>query len=464
NWREIVAPLGARYFPKADHVGVQYPPGTGLMLALFPEKRSLHGLNRIVLLCFVITGGLALVFVGIKHAWISAGFVALAIDLGLDMLGAIRNTSFSINAMLPLLLLALVFLFISSVLTAAEKPRLAWGASLCSGLLLGFAILIRVPVVLLIPGCLVLIWPRRRLPRLKDDVIAFALGVFCTGIVPLLLHQHHVTGSWYLPTYGGGDTSYPSLDVNLLKSNLNFYFGNERGGEHAVGLYILLAGLVGLIILRRALSARYRLRLKRIVLATVTLWIVPTAYFVTHVIFTSYYLIPSTFGAALFIGVAACTTEIQSSDASDARPRRHWLRWCCLALALLPALVALERAWSSRSVPDAAAEEIYTDLVLPAELADQRAWVWSEALSGTLFYYYGKPGYKSAWTDPATRALAYRFVFDRGEPQYIIQDSSKGAELFEEIAKLGGILEKHGVLDGYPYYLIRWPQAGPAKI
>src|SRR5882672_2379284 len=36
-WDEMVAPLAYHYFPAADHVAVQYPPGAGLLLAAFPE-------------------------------------------------------------------------------------------------------------------------------------------------------------------------------------------------------------------------------------------------------------------------------------------------------------------------------------------------------------------------------------------------------------------------------------------
>jgi hypothetical protein len=84
KWDEMVAPLAARYFPKADHVGVQYPPGTGLALALFPEKKSVHGLSRVVLLSFVTLGVIALTLAGIKRTWVSAGFVALTLYLGFD--------------------------------------------------------------------------------------------------------------------------------------------------------------------------------------------------------------------------------------------------------------------------------------------------------------------------------------------------------------------------------------------
>lgn len=465
NWHEMVAPLGVRYFPTADHIGIQYPPGTGLALALFPEKRSVHGLNRLVFLSIVTFGVVALVYAGIKRAWVSSGFVALTCYLGFEILGEIGNMSFSINAVLAPLLLALVFLFISFRF-ASVKRRAAWWAALCAGLLLGLATLIRMPVILLVPGCLLLVWPRVWIPRIKDAVTAFGLGVFCGGIAPLLVHQHRIAGAWYLPTYGSGDTSSPSLDINLLKSNLAFYFANGPGSRHNWELYILCAGLAGLLLLKPAFhSARTGLSGRRIIVSALTLWTVPTAFFMTHLIPISYYPVPAIFGTALLLTFAAFTIESSSADdgpyAGAAKLRS--VRWFCLALALLPGLVTVERAWSSPSVAHHVTGETYPDLIVPAELADERAWVWSEGLSGTLWYYAEKPAYKFGWTNAPTRYLAYRLAFERGEPQYIIRDRTDIEPLLTEVFQLGGVLETRGVIDGYPYYLIRWPQAGPSR-
>jgi hypothetical protein len=62
-------------------------------------------------------------------------------------------------------------------------------------------------------------------------------------------------------------------------------------------------------------------------------------------------------------------------------------------------------------------------LILPAELSEAQAWVWADLLSGTLWYYAKKPAFKISFTDTETRALVYRFVFERKELQYIIRDS-----------------------------------------
>src|SRR6266850_3684123 len=56
HWDDLVAPLCYHYSPRADHIGVQYPPGAGLMLAIFPQGEALHSLDRVVILLFAVTG------------------------------------------------------------------------------------------------------------------------------------------------------------------------------------------------------------------------------------------------------------------------------------------------------------------------------------------------------------------------------------------------------------------------
>ena len=63
-----------------------------------------------------------------------------------------------------------------------------------------------------------------------------------------------------------------------------------------------------------------------------------------------------------------------------------------------------------------------------------------------------------------TRVLAYRIVFECGEPQYVIRDSEGMQSMLDEIAQMGGLIEPRGQVDGHPYFLIRWPQGGPTRI
>jgi hypothetical protein len=60
------------------------------------------------------------------------------------------------------------------------------------------------------------------------------------------------------------------------------------------------------------------------------------------------------------------------------------------------------------------------------------------------------------------RATIFRWVFERGDRQYLIQDSEQMKKYMAEIEQLGGQLEPRGKVDGQPYFLVVWPSRGPS--
>jgi len=88
--------------------------------------------------------------------------------------------------------------------------------------------------------------------------------------------------------------------------------------------------------------------------------------------------------------------------------------------------------------------------------------VWADLTTGTLWYYDHKPAFKIQFTDPQTRALLFKFVFDRGEHQYLVQDSEEMQRFMKEIVQMGGTLEERGKIERHPYFLVHWPASGPA--
>jgi hypothetical protein len=284
------------------------------------------------------------------------------------------------------------------------------------------------------------------------------------GVLPVLWHQQHLAGAWYLPTYGRWDTTPPSLTV--LEKNLEYYLGSGRGTRGNGALVYLLLGIVGLAAFRRQRGeAGLDLSWRRLLLSGLILWVLPTAYFLTHPISISYYPIPATFGTAALLALGALSLDATARQrpSSVAASKHTWRGPIALAvaLALLPGVATFGRAWSLYvSAPNVPQAPVRT-LTLPAEMADARAWVWADLLTGTLWYYADKPAFKVGFSDAATRALVYRFVFERGEPQYAIRDSLGMQGLLEEIIAMGGVLEPRGEVDTHPYFLIHWPQGGP---
>jgi len=462
-WDEMVSPLAFHYFPAADHVAVQYPPGAGLMLSLFPEGRALHGLNRMVVIVFLFAG-LGMLAVGaIKRLPLAAGFVVLALTLGLEIVAQLYNASFSMNSLLAPLLLSGLFLCGAWALKTDKKKSfyLAWFLTMIAGLFFGFAILARIPVVLLLPGVLVLLWPVGLRALHRSPWIPFGLGVFLGGILPLMIHQSRVAGAWYLTTYAHENTRPPALAI--VQSNINYYFGPGRSSSVNWAITVIVIGCVGLILWsrhRKTVDAPAaflrRLSWSRLIGAAFTILAVSNVYFLTHEARVHYYTWPALFGAVLMLALGAFALE---NDPAATRRASGWLSRTIMVIGLLlslaPGFIVMGRVWSHYEPPSTEAPR--KQFSIPPELADESAWVWATQLSGTFWYYFHKPTHKLTSTNADTRELVFKYVRSRGEPQFIVNDDPSIQAVLDEIVQLGGTLEHRGEVDSYPYYLIHWP-------
>lgn len=468
DWEEVVAPHAHHYFPRAGYVGVQYPPGTGLTLAMYPEGKAVYGLNRTVVIVFLVSGVVALIIAAYRRAWTSVGLVVLAIHLGLAILGRIGALSFSVNAVFIPILLTVLLALAASKFSVNNRHRPALLSALAAGLLLGFATLIRLPTILLAPGFLILLWPKSWRLAVKGLPAIFCLGVFLTGVVPALVNQQQIAGAWYLPTYASVDAALPTL--KRVRENLSYFFGDGPAAQDNWAILYAITGFAGFVILKYFRrdpkdSNRYALSWKRLGLAALFSWLVPTVFFLTHWVTGAHYAIPGIFGAVALIGFGSLGIEATHHTPSIRFEKRNLLCWVALVLVLTCGLATFNRAWSGRShMPPAAPPQAiaHAPVVLPAELTDDRAWIWADLLTGTLWYYANKPAFKIQFTNPETRALIFKFVFDRRDRQYIIQDNDRMLQFMDEIQKLGGNLELKGKVDGAAYFLVHWPNNGPA--
>jgi hypothetical protein len=465
RWEAVVAPHAHQYFPTPGYVGVQYPPGTGLILALFPQGEAVYRLNGAVIFTFVVVGVAALLVALWKRAWRSIGLVVLALILGLMVLTRVGALSFSINAVLAPILVTCLLTIFALEFKSAGRSRLGLTCATIAGLSLGIAMLIRLPALLLLPGFLILLWPGFRNPRVTSLPVALILGVAITGVIPVLINQHQVAGAWYLPTYASVDAAAPTIE--RLKFNFAFFLGNGHASVDNWALVYALVGFSGFAMLYLTRnpegSNRQGLSLKRLGLSAFALWLAPISYFLTHAVTGPHYMIPSVFATLTLIGFGALVLEATNHRMAGFDPRKV-LSLAALVLILWPGVATLERVWSNRVVSPAP-EEATTrgPILLPSELVDDKAWVWADLLTGSLWYYASKPAFKIQFTDEETRALIFRFVHERGERQYLIQDSEQMKTYINEIEQLGGKLELRGKVEGQPYFLVVWPSGGPQE-
>jgi len=459
RWDEVVAPHAHHYMPQSGSVGVQYPPGTGLVLAMFPQGEAVYRLNRAVVYIFVLVGLVTLALAEAKGTWASAGLVTLALSLGLIVLGRLGALSFSMNAVLVPILFTTVFSLLALWLKTSGRERLALLCGLFAGLSLGFATMIRLPSFLLSAGFLVLLWPGFRNFRIKSLPVVFTLGVTIAGVIPVVINQHNVAGAWYLSTYALVDAAPPTVEA--LRPNLSYFLGNGPASIDNWALVAGLIGLVGFLLLYVRQDNRLGLSRKRFVLAVALLWVIPICYFLSHRVTGAHYMISSIFATLTLIGLGAFAIELTSSARFETR---RFLSWVGLALVLWPAIVTFNRSWTDTyDGPEPQHARTHEPILLPSELVDDKAWIWADLLTGSLWYYANKPAFKIQFTDEETRAKIWKFVYDRGERQYLIQDSEQMKQYIAEIERLGGKLELRGKVDGQLYYLVTWPNGVPSS-
>lgn len=463
RWDEAIAPHAHHYAPQSGNVIDQYPPGTGLVLSMFPQGEAVYGLNRFVVWVFTLTGFAALMIAAWKRAWATIGLVVLALTVGLIVIGRLGALSFSMNAGLVPILLTSVFTLIAMRFKTANRNRLAFLFTLLAGMSLGVATMVRLPSFLLSAGFLVLLWPGWRNLRIKSLPVVFALGVTLAGVLPVVINQQVAAGAWYLTTYSRADAEPPTL--KYIGQSASYYLVNGWGAEDNWALVAGAIGLIGFLMLylRRDSEASNRLGLswKRFVIAVVLLWVPTLCYFLLHRINGPHYVLSALFATITLLGLGAFAIEITSNAALRFEPRRI-ISWVALALILFPVAATLHRAWTQRDLRPAPASAItHAPILLPAELVDDKAWVWADLLTGSLWYYANKPAFKIQFTDPEVRAKMFKFVWERGERQYLIQDSEQMKVYIAEIEKLGGRLEMRGKVNGEPYFLVNWPSEGP---
>jgi MFS family permease len=463
RWDEAIAPHAHHYAPQSGNVIDQYPPGTGLVLSMFPQGEAVYGLNRFVVWVFTLTGFAALVIAAWKRAWATIGLVVLALTVGLIVIGRLGALSFSMNAGLVPILLTSVFTLFAMRFKTANRNRLAFLFTLLAGMSLGVATMVRLPSFLLSAGFLVLLWPGWRNLRIKSLPVVFALGVTIAGVLPVVINQQVAAGAWYLTTYSRADAEPPTL--KYIGQSASYYLVNGWGAEDNWALVAGAIGLIGFLMLylRRDSEASNRLGLswKRFVIAVVLLWVPTLCYFLLHRINGPHYVLSALFATITLLGLGAFAIEITSNAALRFEPRRI-VSWVALALILFPVAATLHRAWTQRDLRPAPASAItHAPILLPAELVDDKAWVWADLLTGSLWYYANKPAFKIQFTDPEVRAKMFKFVWERGERQYLIQDSEQMKVYIAEIEKLGGKLEMRGKVNGEPYFLVNWPSEGP---
>ncbi len=272
NWNDPAGIPCHTLIASANKYVMQYPPGTGFALSLFPsgfQVIPLYALANITIFGFALLG----LFKAREPA-----SLALATLFGFAAIYLMINPAKASYSVAPTMMVCAL----AGYLTArffGDMPRYRLVLIALVGLLIGLSVNFRLPNLFLSAGYFLFLAGAFMLARTRE---AFLQGVcfgagFLIGMAPTLIANAINAGSPFATTYGAVDTLPPELNAGILWR----YFVDIQ--------FTLLAIAAGWTVWLWRFDQG---RAKQIAILVALNLAVNLIFFMTHPIFTPYYVIP----------------------------------------------------------------------------------------------------------------------------------------------------------------------------
>jgi hypothetical protein len=280
------------FLPASNKYVIQYPPGTGFLLALFPSGHQvvpLFALSTIIIFAFANAA-----------LWLARSRVAIASSVifgSLAIYMMINPTKASYSMAPTMVVCAMAGLLTAILLIDGNRQRMF--PAIILGLSLGICVSFRLPNLFLAAGYVVyflvsFIERRDRNSLLRG--LAFGL-MFAVGLAPTLASNAINAGSVLSTTYSSGDVVSPVIDLEVVKSYLT---------DLQFVLIVIAVAWTAMI---------WRRSGRDVALLVGTNLLANVLFFATHPIFTPYYTIPI---AALSLWTLVFVTAISSQTRPQA--------------------------------------------------------------------------------------------------------------------------------------------------
>jgi hypothetical protein len=260
--------------PAANKIVLQYPPGTGFVLALFPEGFQVIPLY---VLATVIVFGFALL--GISCARSETSILSTTAFGGLAIYLMINPTKASYSVAPTMVVCALAGLLTAN-LFLSKQPRQRLLLAGIVGLVIGVSVNFRLPNLFLASGYCVFFLVSFLMSRKAETFLQGGLfgAALLAGMAPTLLANAINAGSPFATTYGGVDATPPDFSLSVIWS----YVADMQF------VLLVLAAVWTALMLRWDRGSGTR----QIALVTAVNLLVNLVFFLSHPLFTPYYTIP----------------------------------------------------------------------------------------------------------------------------------------------------------------------------
>lgn len=257
--------------PETNKYVIQYPPGTGFMLALFPEGFQVVPLY---VLTSIVAVGFALLAMSFASTLYSLALVAAFGDVAIYLVINPAKASYSVA---PTMMVCALAGYLTAKLFTDAPRRFVLIALV--GLLIGIAVNFRLPNLFLVAGYGLYLAGAFLLARDRDTFLQGAtFGVaYLIGIAPTLIANAINAGNPFVTTYGADDVVPPGLNADILL-------------RYVVDLqFTLLAIAAAWTAWLWWFDPR---RARRVALVVAINLAANLIFFFTHRVFTPYYMVP----------------------------------------------------------------------------------------------------------------------------------------------------------------------------
>ena len=296
GWADVTKAPCHTPMPATNKLVLQYPPGTGFMLALFPEGFQVIPLY---VSATVIMFGFALLGIFYARSTVSilsaAGFGCLAIYLMINP----AKASYSVAP--TMVICALAGLLTAKLFLVEKRWHRPVFAGLV-GLLIGLSVNFRLPNLFLASGYLVFFLVSFLGSRKIEAALQGASfgTAFLVGMAPTLVANAINADSPFSTTYGGVDVTPPEFGLSVILS----YVADMQF------VWLVLAGAWTALTLRWHRGNGTR----QIALVTAANLLVNLAFFLSHPLYTPYYTVPI---AMLSLWSLLFASVLQPAEAVD---------------------------------------------------------------------------------------------------------------------------------------------------
>lgn len=416
----MITPHAYHVVPETDKIINQYPPGTSLLLSIFPIqfRQLVFPFLSVFILCFITL----LIKIRLVEKSLNLFDVAFVAFIFLMMVSAPFTTELSrINSLAP----TFGLLFAAGMLLSINP--------LAAALLIGLSINFRIVNALMLVPILIFLPIKNILDtgNLKYNLILLIkFGVISViATLPILIYNYIEMGNPFSITYSSNDKAYNS--VAEIGNHIKYYFNLDQ-------LWLRIHIICIALLIFFAFSGKMN---KTQLLAAVSFPIINYLFFIFHAVKVDYYPYASAFILLGFIG--SILSSIKFNEKHEMYFKGLFLS-CTMAIFIIGSIRFFTKPHQSFEV----SKSKYASLC-------HYDVVWGDLYSGTTEYVCNNDGFRYGTTTPRARKIAISFLKSHNYRQAILLDDNIVPEntILEEIEQLG-----------YKYHIASDPTTGKILI